>query len=167
MFSILPTFLTSSEGYAVEVVNPLISVSRISGIAMIFVAGYLADRLGVRTLIGVVLAVTGVLTVMIGAFHGNAMLIVVFLQPVIITAFFPPALSAIADLGPPHIRSVAISLMIPAVNLIANGLFPTLMGSLTERGLVRGGFIGLGMAMLATLALIPLLPAHARRGEAQ
>jgi NNP family nitrate/nitrite transporter-like MFS transporter len=129
----------------------------LSGVGMIFAAGYLVDRIGVRPLIGAVMAVTGALTLLIGVTRGGAMLAVVFLQPVVITAFFPPAISAIADLGPPNVRNVAVSVMIPAVNLVAGGVFPVLMGYLTERGVVRGGFVALGAVMLLALAMLPML----------
>ncbi|MFO8041788.1 MAG: MFS transporter [Alkalispirochaeta sp.] len=158
VFSILPTFLIGTEGYPVGVANTIISVSRVSGIGMLFISGVLVDRIGVRRLIGGVLAITGILTVGIGALTGNAMLVAVALQPIIIAAFFPAAVSAIADIGPPEIRGIAVSFMIPMVNIIASGVFPTLMGFLTERGLVRGGFIGLGVVMLTTLVLLPMLP---------
>jgi NNP family nitrate/nitrite transporter-like MFS transporter len=158
VFSILPTFLIGTEGYPVALANTIISVSRVSGIAMLFVSGILVDRIGVRRLIGGVLAITGVLTVGIGALTGNAMLAAVALQPIIIAAFFPAAVSAIADIGPPETRGIAVSFMIPMVNIIASGIFPTLMGYLTERDLVRAGFVGLGAVMLTTLVLLPMLP---------
>jgi NNP family nitrate/nitrite transporter-like MFS transporter len=157
VFVILPTFLVNSEGYDPGTINTLISISLISGVGMIFAAGYLVDRVGVRPLIGAVMAITGALTLLIGLTRGGLMLAVVFLQPVVITAFFPPAISAIADLGPPNVRNVAVSVMIPAVNLIAGGVFPVLMGYLTERGIVRGGFVGLGAVMLVGLAMLPML----------
>jgi NNP family nitrate/nitrite transporter-like MFS transporter len=157
VFTILPTFLVNSEGYNPGTINTLISLSRLSGVGMIFAAGYLVDRIGVRRLIGAVMAVTGALTLLIGVTRGGAMLAVVFLQPVVITAFFPPAISAIADLGPPNVRNVAVSVMIPAVNLVAGGVFPVLMGYLTERGVVRGGFVALGAVMLLALAMLPML----------
>ncbi|MFW5694972.1 MAG: MFS transporter [Alkalispirochaeta sp.] len=160
VFSILPTFLIGTEGYPVGVANSVISISRISGIGMLFVSGILVDRIGVRRLIGGVLAITGVLTVGIGALTGNAMLAAVALQPIIIAAFFPAAVSAIADIGPPEMRGIAVSFMIPMVNIIASGVFPTLMGFLTERDLVRAGFVGLGVVMLTTLILLPMLPDH-------
>lgn len=164
VFAILPTFLIGTEGYPVTLVNTLLSASRISGLAMVFLSGYLVDRIGVRRLIGIVLAVTGVLTVGIGALTGHVMLVMVFLQPVVITAFFPPALSAIADLGPPETRGIAVSLVIPTVNVFASGVFPMLMGFLTERGLVRSGFIGLGVVMLVSLVLLPMVPRRSGPG---
>ena len=157
VFAILPTYLVTTRGYEAPLVNTLISLSRISGVATLFLSGFLIDRMGVRRLVGIILAVTGVLTIGIGALTGNAMLAAVFLQPVIITAFFPAVVSAIADLGPPQIRNVAVSVIVPAVNIVAAGLFPALMGYLTEAGNVEGGFIGLGVCILAGIAMVPML----------
>ena len=47
--------------------------------------------------------------------------------------------------------------MIPTVNIVSNGVFPTMMGALTEQGMVRAGFVGLGLTMLASLVLLPFL----------
>jgi NNP family nitrate/nitrite transporter-like MFS transporter len=163
VFSILPTFLIGVEGYDQGLVNTLLSVSRVSGIVMVFTSGFLVDRVGVRRLIGAVMAITGAITLGIGVLTGTAMLAAVFLQPIIITAFFPAAVSAMADLGPPKVRNVAVSVMIPTVNLVSSGIFPPVMGALTEQGLVRWGFAGLGAAMLVSLVLLPLL---AGRGSA-
>jgi MFS transporter, NNP family, nitrate/nitrite transporter len=157
VYSILPTFLVRVEGMAVGPVNTLLSLSRVSGIGMLFVAGVLVDRIGVARLIGMVFLITGVLTITIGALRGTPMLIGIFLQPVAIAAFFPAAVSAMADLGPARVRNVAVSIIIPGVNIISNGVFPSVMGILTEQGTVRSGFIGLGALMLVSIALVPLL----------
>ncbi len=157
VYSILPTFLVRVEGMAVGPVNTLLSLSRISGIGILFVAGVMVDRIGVPRLIGIVFLITGVLTISIGAFHATPMLIGIFLQPVAIAAFFPAAVSAMADLGPPRVRNVAVSIIIPGVNIISNGVFPSVMGILTERGTVRSGFIGLGALILVSIVLVPLL----------
>lgn len=157
VFAILPTFLINTEGFDATRINTLISLSRVSGIAMVFTSGYLVDRYGARRTMGTVLAITGGLTAAIGLVHGSMMLVVVFLQPMIISAFFPAAISAIADLGPPETRSVAVAFMIPMVNLVANGFFPTLMGALAERELIRYGFVGLGLVMLLSLLMLPMI----------
>lgn len=158
VYSILPTFLVQSEGQAIGTTNTLLSVSRISGVLVVLVTGVLLDTFGVRRIIFVVFFTTGILTIGIGVLRETPMLVMVFLQPIIITAFFPAAVGAMADLGPPTVRNVAVSLIIPVVNVISNGVFPSLMGALTEAGSVRGGFIGLGVLLVASTALLPLVP---------
>ncbi len=163
VYSILPTFLVRVEGLPVGPVNTLLSVSRIGGIGMLFVAGVLVDRIGVARLIAGVFLITGVLTTAIGLLQNVPMLVVVFLQPVAIAAFFPAAVSAMADLGPPRVRNVAVSVIIPGVNIISSGVFPSVMGVLTENGTVRSGFIGLGALMLVSIVLVPFLNASPAR----
>ncbi len=157
VYSILPTFLVQTRGYAVAPMNTLLSISRISGIVVVLIAGVLVDRIGVARLIAGVFLLTGALTLAIGFLDGPAMLVVVFLQPLVISAFFPAAVGAMADLGPPHLRNVAVSIIIPGVNVISNGVFPAIMGALTEQGIVETGFVGLGATMVAALALTPFL----------
>jgi NNP family nitrate/nitrite transporter-like MFS transporter len=157
VYSILPTFLIRVEGYPVGPVNTLLSVSRISGVIAVLVSGILVDRIGVARLIALVFLLTGALTVAIGVLPGTPMLVAVFLQPVIITAFFPAAISAMSDLGPPDVRNVAVSVIIPGVNIVSNGVFPSVMGVLTEYGAIRAGFVGLGALMVLSLTAIPLL----------
>ncbi|MCF7929633.1 MAG: MFS transporter [Spirochaetales bacterium] len=157
VYSILPTYLITVRGFEVGPVNTLISLSRISGLAMIFVAGFLIDRFGIKRHIAVVLSTTALLTIAIGLLSGKALLAVVFFQPVIISTFFPAATYAASQLGPPRVRNVGVSLMIPAVNVVASGIFPPVMGHLSETGNVDYGFIGLGLLMLASLVLLPML----------
>lgn len=159
VYSILPTYLVRIHGYEPRMVNTLLSVSRISGIGIIYLSGVLVDRIGSRRLIAVILAITGALTVGLGMFSGSILVVLVFLQPVVISAFFPAAIDVVAELGPPSLRNVAVSVMIPAVNLISSGLFPMLMGYLTEQGTVAIGFVVLGVSMLLVLPLSRLLPA--------
>lgn len=157
IFSILPTFLVTARGYPVQLVNTVISFSRIAGLAVVFLAGIMVDRIGVRRLVAILMGTTAILTIGIGVLRGTPMLVAVFLQPLVIVAFFPAAVSAMADLGTPTVRNVAVSIMIPTVNLLAGGFFPSLMGYLTERGIVESGFVGLGIVMLASLSLVRML----------
>lgn len=158
VYSILPTYLVRVHGLEQQLVNLLLSLSRISGIAMVFLSGILVDRFGSRRLITGVLAITGTLTIGLGAFSGSILVVLVFLQPVVISAFFPAAIHAVADLGDPSLRNVAVSVMIPMVNLVSTGLFPSLMGYLTEQGTVALGFIVLGALVLVLLPFNRLLP---------
>lgn len=157
VFSIMPTYLVTTRGYPVALVNGVISASRISGLVVVFLSGILLDWIGVRRLMITVIGLTGLLTIAVGLLSGTPLLIAVLIQPLIIVAFFPAAVSAMADLGPPEMRNVAVSVMIPGVNIFAAGFFPALMGYLTEIGAVGAGFVGLGTVMLLSLVLTRLL----------
>ena len=157
VFSILPTYLTGIYGFQAPVVNTVLSLSRTVTIGILFVAGYLIDRFGIPRLTVAVIGVTAVLTLLLGILTGTPLLVAVFVHPIIITAFFPIAISAISNLGPPHLRSLTMSITVPVVNLVASGVFPALFGVLAERGLARWGFIGAGAIMALSLLLVPLL----------
>ncbi len=157
IYAILPTFLVGIRGYDANYVNTLLSLSRISGIGMVFLSGVLVDRFGSARLITSVLAITGVLTIACGTLTGPVLPVVIFAQPVIISAFFPAAISVVADLGSPEMRNVGVSIMIPVVALISNGIFPTIMGALTESGTVSMGFVALGALMILALPFRRLL----------
>jgi NNP family nitrate/nitrite transporter-like MFS transporter len=157
VFSILPTYLTVERNFNSATVNTLVGLSRISGIVMVFVSGVLRDRLGERILIGAVVGVGGVLTILFGVLHGTPLVVVVFLQPAVVTAFFPAALSALSRIGTATSRNVVVSLMIPAANTMGAGVFPAAMGVLGDNGVFYLGFLALGGVMLASLGLVRFL----------
>jgi NNP family nitrate/nitrite transporter-like MFS transporter len=157
VFSILPTYLTVERNFDSSTVNTLVGLSRISGVVMVFVSGILRDRLGERVLIGAVVGVGGVLTILFGVLHGAPLVAVVFLQPAVVTAFFPAALSALSRIGTATSRNVVVSLMIPAANTMGAGVFPAAMGFLGDRGVFYLGFLILGGVMLVSLGLVRYL----------
>lgn len=166
VFSIMPTFLVDEEGFSIELVSAIVGASRVSGVVMVFLSGWLIDKLGTVRLIAAVMLVTGLLTALIGLASGRALLAIVFFQPVVISAFFPAAISSFAYLGPPEIRNVGVSLIIPVANLTSGGLFPTIMGALSESGRTGLGFSLFGILMIASLLLVPMLREGVAQGEA-
>ena len=166
VFSIMPTYLVDEAGFSLDLVNGVIGASRISGVAMVFLSGVLVDKIGTVRLVAAVILITGVLTSLVGMTQGIPLLVIVFLQPIVISAFFPAAISAFAYLGPPEIRNVGVSMIIPFVNLISGGLFPSVMGYLGDIGRTGLGFSVFGLMMVGSLALLPLLSRGVAEGEA-
>lgn len=154
VYSMIPTYLVSSEGMELNRVNMLLSLSRVSGLIMIFVTGWLSDRFGARPLITAVLSLSAVLTVLMGFSHKALLLAAVFAQPLVIICFFPAGLSALSDAFEPRLLSLAISFMIPFAYFFGAGLVPAGMGFLGERGLFWAGFSIIGASLIAVL--IPL-----------
>ena len=153
VYSILPGYLIVFHRFDPELVNTLVGVSRISGIAVLLLSGRLADRIGNRRIIAWSLGVTGALTVGLGALGGAPLLIVVFLQPFLVPAFFPAAFSQIARLSDGASQNVALALVIAGANLMGIGAFPRLAGSLQAAGVFNLAFVMLGgAALIATIA---------------
>jgi len=161
VFSILPTYLIAERNLPEQQVNTIVAFSRVSSVVFVLFSGFLKDRFGERILIGTVIATTAVLTIGIGLARDWLLLTVVFLQPAVIAAFFPAALSALASSGPPESRNVAVSLVVPGAYVLGGGVFPTVMGILGEYDRFAVGFLGAGVLMLAVLPLLKWIPRHA------
>ncbi len=154
VYSIIPTYLVKAEGMELNYVNTLLSISRVSGLAMVFVTGWLVDRFGIKPLLMTVLPLSAVLTAIMGFSHGALLVAAVFAQPLVIICFFPAALSGLSEVFPPRLISLVISLMIPFAYFFGAGLVPAGMGILGERGLFSAGFFITGASLLAML--VPL-----------
>jgi NNP family nitrate/nitrite transporter-like MFS transporter len=148
IFTILPLYLVTDRGLEQNWANTLIALSRISGIGMTFLAGWVTDRLGPRkTLIGAFL-LTGSVTVLLGLFPYPWIIIPIFLQPMLAVCFFPAGFAALSFIGSAKVRSVAVSLAVPLGFLFGGGAVPfgiSLMGEI--------GFFGLGVSLAGGLIL--------------
>ena len=78
-------------------------------------------------------------------------------QPAIIGAVFPVLLNALSEATRPGLRSLAVALAIPMANLGGAGLAPSIMSALGAAGRFRPAFVVLGLAVAASMALVPFL----------
>ncbi len=154
VYSMLPTFLVVERSLDHSFVNILISVSRISGLVVIIISGMMVDRFGEKVVIGWISAVTGTLTLLIGIAKGPYLIIMVILQPMLVDAFFPAALSAIAKVGPNRIHNVSISLIVPLGYFFGAGVVPAFMGYLADIRHFPLGFIVLGAMVFAAMPFL-------------
>jgi MFS family permease len=157
VYSVLPAFLASEHGMEFRLVNSLVGISRISGLVIIFLAGILVDRFGVKWLLAAIIALMGVTTVLLSFRMKPVLLAAVFLQPIFVESFFPIALTMTAGMWPKKSYNVAISLMIPASILIGGGVIPSLLGILGEHGSFATGFWILGVVVTVCTFLVFLL----------
>lgn len=157
IFSILPTFLNTERNLELSLVNRLIGISRISGLGVVLISGYLGDRFGVARLIAVLSGAAGLFTILLGTAKGAVLIAAIFLQPMLIMAFFPLLMSVISQTGPRNSRNIAISLAIPIAFLLGGGVYPIIMGNLAEHGMFSLGFIILGILLFLSIAALPVL----------
>lgn len=157
VYAILPVYLISEQGLDQGLVNTLVGISRISGLVAVFLAGWLADRFGAKRVMGGVYTVTAILTGLMGIGQKIVLVTVVFLQPAVVSAFFPVALLGLANVGPPKTRNVAVSLMIPFVYLFGGGIVPAGMGVVGEYYGFALGFLLMGGLLLISLCLLLFL----------
>jgi len=164
-YAVLPTFLVTERGLDRSLVNLLVGLSRVSGAVLVFFAGWLTDHVSVRKLLMAVSAGVGALTILLGTLRGAGLVACIFLQPLLIPAFFPAGFKAIADLGPRRTHNLAVSLVIVFVSLVGGGASPAFMGLLGEYWSFAAGFVVLGSLLISSAALIMVvqLPELERR----
>jgi NNP family nitrate/nitrite transporter-like MFS transporter len=137
----------------------VIGLSQLSGIAMVFLAGWLSDRIGQKKVMGGSLLATGILTLLVSWTEGGLLIFVLFFQAAMLTAFFPAGFAALSRVAPPAMRSVVGAMGPPLAFLIGGGLMPAVIGLLAEwhsfaAGIrVTGGFILLGCLLITFIRL--------------
>ncbi|OGR17700.1 MAG: hypothetical protein A2X81_11195 [Desulfobacterales bacterium GWB2_56_26] len=159
IFAMLPLFLVHERGYELASANTLIGLSQISGIAVVFAAGWLSDRIGQKRVMGGSLLATGILTLLLPWTAGGMLILVLFLQAATLTAFFPAGFAALSRVTLPSLRSVTSALGPPLAFLVGGGIMPTMIGYLADlhsfvAGIrVAGSFILLGCLLVMFLRL--------------
>ena len=159
IFAMLPLFLVHERGYDLASANTLIGLSQLSGIAVVFAAGWLSDRIGQKRMMGGSLLATGILTLLLPWTAGGMLILVLFLQAATLTAFFPAGFAALSRVALPSLRSVTSALGPPLAFLVGGGLMPTVIGYLADlhsfvAGIrVAGSFILLGCLLVMFLRL--------------
>jgi len=156
-FAVLPTYLVTERGMPESSVNLVVSLSRLTGLPVAYLAGSLADRMSPRLSLAMVLALGGACTILTGLASGWLLVTALFVQPLLTGAFFPIAFALLPSITPPQLRNVAVAMVVPVGYIAGGGLVPSLMGLLGEVGAFWVGFVVLGALLCAGLALVPLL----------
>ena len=157
VYALLPTYLVSEQGLASVSANTIFGISRISVIFTTLISGFFVDRFGIKKSMGVIVIGSGILTALLGLTSGVSLLMVVFLQPVMVTCFFPAGLTALSRIGSTQLTNVIVAMIFPIAYLFGAGVVPSLLGILGESGSFATGFIFLGIALSMSTILLPLL----------
>jgi len=161
IYAMLPLFLTDDHGMALSRANTLVGLSQVSGLLVMGIAGWLTDRIGQKRTMAAALLTAGLATLLIGLLKGQWLLTIIFIQPALLSTFFPAAFAALTRVAPPHLRSVTSALGPPTAFLIGGGLLPMLIGYLGAHYTFSAGIVLAGIFML----LGPLLMLRLRLGQ--
>ena len=128
IYTMLPLYLVSERGMTQSWANYLVALSRVSGLGVAFLSGMVTDKLGPKVALRGVLLFTGFLTLLLGIVPGSWVVLIIFLQPLIAICFGPPGFAALSRIGPPSVRNISVSLVVPFGFLIGGGAIPTGIG---------------------------------------
>ncbi len=157
VYALLPTYLVSEKGLEYVSANTIFGLSRISVIFTTVISGFFVDRFGIKKSMFVIVMSSGILTAFLGLTSGVSLLLVIFLQPVMVTCFFPAGLVALSRIGSKQFINVIVAMIIPISYLFGAGVVPSLLGILGENGSFAIGFNFLGAMVLLSSVLFLFL----------
>ncbi len=128
LYTMLPLYLVTEHTLDRNWANTLVALSRIAGLVMAFVGGWLTDRIGPKRVLMVVFCLTGLMTFCIGFASKHWIAIPVFIQPMLAVCFFPAGLAALSLVSTQKDRNIFVSLTVPLGFLMGGGAVPTLIG---------------------------------------
>jgi MFS transporter, NNP family, nitrate/nitrite transporter len=160
IYAMLPLYLVSERDFQPTWANTVTALSRSYGPIFGILGGWTSDWLGPKRTIVTSLAITGILTLLLGLASARWMSAAVILQPAFAVWFFPAGFAALAVLAPPQARNLAVGFTIPFGYLIGGGAIPTFIGIMGDAQLFSWGFVltGIFISVAAALALLLKLP---------
>ena len=157
VYSMIPLYLVSERGMERTRVNTLFGLSRVLMIGGCLFAGWITDRLGLKQTLKAVFLSTGLATLMLGMASESWILIIIFIQPLLASCFFPPGFAALPRMGSPSYKNVAVSFTIPFGFLLGAGAIPAGIGWIGEVGSFSIGFAILGGLFFGGFVLVRYL----------
>jgi MFS family permease len=160
VYTMLPLYLTQERDMTSGEANTILGLANIAPLAMVFVSGWLATRLGLRPTMTLFLCVTGIMTVLVGLLSGSALVVSIFLMAAFAVGFFAPAFASLSRIVQPNFRSLAAGFAPPLGFLLGGGLLPMALGYMGQAysfslGLViTGATIVVGSSATIFLKLI-------------
>ena len=145
IYTMLPLYLVLEKGLTPDAANSLISVSRVSSLFMVFVAGWVTDRMGFQRTLNGILFLTGAATVLLGITSGPGLTLAVILQPVLAVCFFPAGFAALGTVFLPEDRSLAVAFTVPLGFVAGGGIAPMIIGVAGDFGSFAGGIAVTGV----------------------
>ena len=155
IYSILPLYLVAEREMVRSWANYLVAISRISTLGIGFLSGIVTDRLGPKVAMGSVFLGTGLITLLLGVVPVSWIVLIIFLQPMMASCFFPPGFAALSKIGPPYVRNISLSFTLPAAFLLGGGAVPAGIGLLGEMG-----SFGLGISLVGGIVMSGFILLH-------
>lgn len=155
LYAVLPLFLVKERGITLEFANTLFGISRVGGIATSIVAGYLADRYGIKRVLFFAFVVTGASTVGIALAKALPLLVAMLVaEATFCTGFFPVGYAAISRLTTLEERSTFVGIALATGATFGHGLTPIVLGAVADVLSFQSGILILGfLTVLCSLSV--------------
>lgn len=149
VYAVLSLFLVHERGFDLATANQLLGLSRIPGLAMVLISGWITDRLSPHLTLRLALSLTGGSVIVLGLGPHAIVAPAIFIQAAAAACLFPPILSAASGISTPENRSLTLSLSLAVAPVLGGGLMPAGIALAGELG-----SFGLGLAAAGILVVI-------------
>lgn len=149
LYFIVPLYLTKELSVSIEYANTILGISRLGGIAVALSSSFFIDRINLQKAMFIIMLITGILTVLIGIVPVRLIGVLLFLQSVCLTGFFPIGLLSIARMFSREIRGMATGFILTLSIIFGSGLIPYLLG-------FSGDYFGFGFGIVILGILLVL-----------
>jgi NNP family nitrate/nitrite transporter-like MFS transporter len=157
IYTMMPLYLVAEKGMDRPLANTLVGLSRVSPLGFSILSGWVTDRIGPKKTLWGVFMTTGIVTILLGLVSGSWIVLAVFAQPILATAFFPPGFAALSKMGSQKIKSVAVSLTMPVGFLLGGGVVAAGIGITGKMGSFSLGISIFGALLFFGVLLVRYL----------
>lgn len=158
LFNLIPLFLVNEKGLSIDLANSVFGVSRVGGLIVTFLAGFLIDRIGVKRVVLLSLLISGFSITGIALAQSFPLLVAMLaLQATFMPVFFPAALVAISKLTRLGDRSAFAGATVAVGIVFGTGITPTLLGTVADTWSFQAGMLVQGLLTMAACYLLKFL----------
>jgi NNP family nitrate/nitrite transporter-like MFS transporter len=147
VFSMLPLYLTQERGMTTGAANTFLGLANIAPLFMVFISGWVTDRIGEKRAITLFLFVAGLGVIFTALLEGVGSLIAIVVVSAFAVGFFPPAFKALSLIVQPTYRSIATALCTPVAFILGGGLLPTGLGFMGQTYSFESGLLITGIVI--------------------
>ena len=158
LYNLIPLFLVNEKGVSIEVANTIFGLTRIGGLVVTFLAGFLIDRIGVKRVLLLSLLASGFsITGMALAENFPLLVTMLVLQATFMPIFFPAGLVTISKLTTFSDRSAFAGAVVAFGVVFGTGITPTLLGTVADVWSFQVGMMVQGLLTLGICFMVKFL----------
>jgi NNP family nitrate/nitrite transporter-like MFS transporter len=157
VYAMVPLFLVNERAFDLADANQLLGLSRIPGLVIVLLAGWISDRLSPSITVSMALGLTGAAVITLGIGPDALLAPAVFLQAAASACLFPPILSMASRISTTENRALTLSLSLAVAPIIGGGFLPAGIALAGDLGSFGAGLTGAGGLTLAGIGLVFLM----------
>jgi MFS transporter, NNP family, nitrate/nitrite transporter len=157
VYAVLPLFLVNERSFVLASANRLLGLSRVPGLGIVLLSGWITDRLSPGTTLRLALLVSGLSLILLGMGPKGISVAAIFMQAAVAACLFPPILSAASGVSTPENRALTISLSLAVAPILGSGLVPAGIALAGDLGSFGMGLAAKGVVVLFGVLLIRLI----------